>query len=42
MTGIDYFIHTPTVSVGANYDVDGGVDYVIGLFRVWMSKSACR
>ncbi|GJJ75201.1 hypothetical protein EMPS_07559 [Entomortierella parvispora] len=32
MKGLDYFIHTPTVSVGVNYDSEDGVDYVIGLF----------
>lgn len=32
MKGKNYFIHTPTVSVGVNYDDVDGVDRVIGLF----------
>ncbi|KAG9062364.1 hypothetical protein KI688_005279 [Linnemannia hyalina] len=32
MAGLDYFIHTPTISVGVDYNTKGHVDCVIGIF----------
>ncbi|KAF9176149.1 hypothetical protein BGZ50_001668, partial [Haplosporangium sp. Z 11] len=32
MADLDYFIHSPTVSVGVDYNVKDHVDYVIGIF----------
>ncbi|KAF9535926.1 hypothetical protein EC957_001418, partial [Mortierella hygrophila] len=32
MADLDYFIHTPTISVGVDYNVKDHVDYVIGIF----------
>ncbi|KAK3834994.1 MAG: origin of replication binding protein-domain-containing protein [Linnemannia gamsii] len=32
MAGLDYFIHTPTISVGIDYNTKGHVDCVIGIF----------
>ena len=32
MTGLDYFIHTPTISVGIDYNIKGHIDHVVGLF----------
>ncbi|KAF8922965.1 hypothetical protein BGZ58_003530 [Dissophora ornata] len=32
MTDLDYFIHTPTISVGVDYNVEDHVDYVFGIF----------
>ncbi|KAF9899957.1 hypothetical protein EC991_008115 [Linnemannia zychae] len=32
MADLDYFIHTPTISVGVNYNVKDHIDYVIGIF----------
>ncbi|KAK3837960.1 MAG: origin of replication binding protein-domain-containing protein [Linnemannia elongata] len=32
MADLDYFIHTPTISVGVDYNVKGHVDQVIGIF----------
>ncbi|KAI1287891.1 hypothetical protein EDD11_010161 [Mortierella claussenii] len=32
MTDLDYFIHTPIISVGVDYNVKDHVDYVIGIF----------
>ncbi|KAF8930929.1 hypothetical protein BGZ47_000324 [Haplosporangium gracile] len=32
MADLDYFIHTPTISVGVDYSVKGHVDQVIGIF----------
>ncbi|KAF9536450.1 hypothetical protein EC957_010929, partial [Mortierella hygrophila] len=33
MADLNYFIHTPTISVGVDYNVKDHVDYVIGIFR---------
>ncbi|KAF8932655.1 hypothetical protein BGZ47_011263, partial [Haplosporangium gracile] len=32
MADLDYFIHTPTISVGVDYNVKDHVDYVVGIF----------
>ncbi|KAF9536637.1 hypothetical protein EC957_010258 [Mortierella hygrophila] len=32
MTDLDYFIHTPTISVGVDYNIIDHVDYVVGIF----------
>ncbi|KAF8930214.1 hypothetical protein BGZ47_000693 [Haplosporangium gracile] len=32
LADLDYFIHTPTISVGVDYNVKNHVDYVIGIF----------
>lgn len=32
MTDLNYFIHTPTISVGVDYNVKDHVDYVVGIF----------
>ncbi|KAG0258559.1 hypothetical protein BG011_003226 [Mortierella polycephala] len=32
MADLDYFIHTPTISVGTDYNVKGRIDYVSGFF----------
>ncbi|KAF9407786.1 hypothetical protein BGZ94_002559 [Podila epigama] len=32
MADLDYLIHTPTISVGVNYNVKDHVDYVVGFF----------
>ncbi|KAF9309515.1 hypothetical protein BGZ91_007395 [Linnemannia elongata] len=32
MADLDYFIHTPTISVGVDYNVKDHVDYLIGIF----------
>jgi hypothetical protein len=33
MTDLDYFIHTPTISVGIDYNIRDHVDYVVGIFN---------
>ncbi|KAI8599788.1 origin of replication binding protein-domain-containing protein [Dissophora ornata] len=40
----DYFIHTPTYSVGIDYNVVGRVDYVVGFFctRSQVDVETCR
>ncbi|KAK3814855.1 MAG: hypothetical protein JOS17DRAFT_839563 [Linnemannia elongata] len=32
MADLDYFIHTPTISVGVDYNAKDHVDYVVGIF----------
>lgn len=32
MADLNYFIHTPTISVGVDYNVKDHVDYVVGIF----------
>ncbi|KAG0247463.1 hypothetical protein BG011_001446 [Mortierella polycephala] len=32
LADLDYFIHTPTISVGIDYNVKDHVDYVVGIF----------
>ncbi|KAF9177092.1 hypothetical protein BGZ51_009201 [Haplosporangium sp. Z 767] len=32
MADLDYFIHTPTICVGVDYNVKDHVDYVVGIF----------
>ena len=32
MADLDYFTHTPTISVGVDYNVKDHVDYVVGIF----------
>ncbi|KAG0376618.1 hypothetical protein BGX24_007476 [Mortierella sp. AD032] len=32
MANLDYFIHTPTISVGVDYNVKDHIDYVVGIF----------
>ncbi|KAK3809698.1 MAG: origin of replication binding protein-domain-containing protein [Linnemannia elongata] len=35
MADLDYFIHTPTISVGVDYNVKDHVDYVVGIFSTY-------
>ncbi|KAG0285367.1 hypothetical protein BGZ97_007830 [Linnemannia gamsii] len=35
MADLEYFIHTPTISVGVDYNVKGHVDQVIGIFSTY-------
>ncbi|KAG0350683.1 hypothetical protein BGZ54_003688, partial [Gamsiella multidivaricata] len=44
MADLDYFIHTPTISVGIDYNVKDHVDYVVGLFSTHseVDVESCR
>ncbi|KAF8920947.1 hypothetical protein BGZ58_004207, partial [Dissophora ornata] len=44
MEDLDYFIHTPTLSVGVDYNVPDCVDYVVGFFSTMsqVNVETCR
>ncbi|KAG0246947.1 hypothetical protein BG011_002245, partial [Mortierella polycephala] len=44
MADLDYFIHTPTITVGLDYNVQGRVDCVVGLFSTHskVNVETCR
>ncbi|KAF8949091.1 hypothetical protein BGZ46_005207, partial [Entomortierella lignicola] len=44
MANLNYFIHTPTISVGIDYNVKDHVDYVVGFFNTHseVNVETCR
>ncbi|KAF9151526.1 hypothetical protein BGX21_002169 [Mortierella sp. AD011] len=44
MANLDYFIHTPTISVGIDYNVKDHVDYAVGFFNTHskVNVETCR